>query len=175
MFESYPKLFELCISMVTALISLAYPLSIGQIDKMREKYKSRYVTQKFKKESLFIFFNILIVICIVELFIFPVIIKAFDTEYINLMLISIQGICVFMLSINTLRLLYLIIIYSDPFLYFNRTRVNETGKDLFDNLLILIQYASKNKTNADLFNDSMREFIRMIVEFQQGQLSNNEK
>ena len=107
MLEGYIELFELCIAMVTALLGLAYPLFIDKINQMSDKYKTRRISEKFKNETAYCCFNILIVVCIVELFVFPIIIIAYDTDYCNQLLITIQGICVFTLSIIMVRLIIL--------------------------------------------------------------------
>lgn len=175
MLESYPKIFELCISLLTALLGLAYPLFIDKINNMTEKYNTRYISKRFRCETSYCLFNVLIVVCIIELFAFPVIINAFNTEEVNLSLISIQGICVFILSIVMVRLYHLIMTYIDPFKFFNRIRANDTQEELFKDLQILIQYASKNKFNIDLFNDVMNELTTLLVQFQEKELSKHEK
>lgn len=171
MLESYPKIFELCISMLTALLGLAYPLFIEKINKMTEKYNTRYISERFRHETSYRLFNVLIMVCIMELFAFPVVINAFETEYINMLLITVQGICVFALSIVMVRLYHLIMTYADPFRFFNRIRANDTKEELFRDLQILIQCASKDKTNVDLYNDVMNELIMQLVQFQETELS----
>lgn len=171
MLESYPKIFELCISMLTALLGLAYPLFIDKINKMTEKNNTRHISEKFRCETSYRIFSVLIVICIIELFVFPVIINAFETECVNLSLITVQGICVFILSIVMVRLYHLIMTYADPFRFFNRIRANDTKEELFRDLQILIQCASKDKTNVDLYNDVMNELIMQLVQFQESELS----
>lgn len=174
MLESYPKIFELCISMITALLGLAYPLFIDKINKMAEKYNSRRISEKFKSETSYRIFNVLLLVCIIELFTFPVIIKAFNSGYANTLLITIQGICVFVLSVIMVRLYHLIIIYTDPYLFFNRIRANDTIEELFADLQILI-YASKNKSNIDLYNDVLNELAEQILNIQQCMLQNHDK
>lgn len=90
MLEGYIELFELCIAMVTALLGLAYPLFIDKINQMSDKYKTRRISEKFKNETAYCCFNILIVVCIVELFVFPIIIIAYDTDYCNQLLITME-------------------------------------------------------------------------------------
>ena len=171
MLEGYIELFELCIAMVTALLGLAYPLFIDKVNQMSDKYKTRRISEKFKNETAYCCFNILIVVCIVELFVFPIIIIAYDTDYCNQLLITIQGICVFTLSIIMVRLYHLIQTYNDPFRFFNRIRINETGENLIADLQILIQYASNNEAEKDLYNDAMQELMTQILNYQQKQLS----
>lgn len=171
MLESYSKIFELCISMLTALLGLAYPLFIDKINKMTEKYNTRHISEKFRRETSYRIFSVLIVISIIELFVFPVIINAFETECVNLSLITVQGICVFALSIVMVRLYHLIMTYADPFRFFNRIRANDTKEELFRDLQILIQCASKDKANVDLYNDVMNELITQLVQFQETELS----
>lgn len=117
-----------------------------------------------------------------ELFVFPIIIIAYDTDYCNQLLITIQGICVFTLSIIMVRLYHLIQTYNDPFRFFNRIRINETSENLIADLQILIQYASNNEAEMDLYNDAMQELMTQILNFQEEQLliyqqqnSNNEE
>lgn len=170
MLEGYIELFELGIAMVTALLGLAYPLFIDKVNQMTDKYKTRRISEKFKNEIAYCCFNILIVVCIVELFVFPIIIIAYNTEYCNQLLITIQGACVFILSIIMVRLYHLIQTYNDPFRFFNRIRINETSENLIADLQILIQYASNNEAERDLYNDAMEEFMTQILNFQQEQL-----
>ena len=174
MLEGYIELFELCIAMVTALLGLAYPLFIDKINQMSDKYKTRRISEKFKNETAYCCFNI------VELFVFPIIIIAYDTDYCNQLLITIQGICVFTLSIIMVRLYHLIQTYNDPFRFFNRIRINETSENLIADLQIL--YASNNEAEMDLYNDAMQELSTQILNFQEEQLliyqqqnSNNEE
>lgn len=156
--------------MVTALLGLAYPIFIDKLNQMTDKYKTRRISEKFRNEMAYRYFNILIVICIVELFVFPIIIIAYNTNYCNQLLITIQGICVFTLSIIMVRLYHLLQTYNDPFRFFNRIRINETRENLIADLQILIQYASNNETESDLYNDAMQELMTQILNFQQEQL-----
>lgn len=169
MLEGYIELFELSIAMVTALLGLAYPLFIDKVNQMTDKYKTRRISEKIKNETAYCCFNILIVVCIMELFVFPIII-AYNTDYCNQLLITIQGVCVFALSIIMVRLYHLIQTYNDPFRFFNRIRINETSEELIADLQILIQYASNNETESDLYNDTMEELMTQILNFQQEQL-----
>ena len=170
MLESYPKLFELCISMVTALLGLSYPLFINKIDKMTEKYNTRYISEKFTDEFSYRFFSILIIVCVIEMFTFPVIINAYQTEYVNQLLITVQSICVFVLSISMFKLFHILMVYTNPFRFFKRIRLKDKDEELFKDLQILIQYASKNKANIDLFNDAMAELMKQIVTYQETKL-----
>ena len=170
MLESYPKIFELCISMVTALLGLSYPLFIDKIDKMTERYNTRYISEKFTNEPTYLFFNVLIIVCIIEMFTFPVIINAYQTECVNQLLITVQAICVFALSIAMFKLFHLLMIYTNPFRFFKRIRLKDKDEELLKDLQILIQYASKDKANIDLFNDAMVELMKQIVAYQETKL-----
>ena len=101
---------------------------------------------------------------------FPIIIIAYNIDSCNQLLITIQGVCVFTLSIIMVRLYHLIQTYNDPFRFFNRIRINETSENLIADLQILIQYASNNEGERDLYNDAMEEFMTQILNFQQEQL-----
>ena len=116
MLEGYIELFELSIAMVTALLGLAYPLFIDKVNQMTDKYKTRRISEKFKNETAYCCFNILIVVCIMELFVFPIIIIAYNTDFCNQLLITIQGVCVFTLSIIMVRLYHLSSTYKCNFL-----------------------------------------------------------
>lgn len=171
MLEPYIEIFELCIAMVTALLGLAYPLFVDKINQMTDKYKTRRISKKFRSETAYRCFNVLIIICVVELFLFPLIITAYNSEYCNRLLISIQGICVFILSIVMIRLYHLLMTYNDPFRFFNRIRANERDENLIADLQILIQYASISDNTEDLYNDAMQELTMLIFNFQEEQLS----
>ena len=98
-----------------------------------------------------------------ELFVFPIIIIAYNTDFCNQLLITIQGVCVFTLSIIMVRLYHLIQTYNDPFRFFNRIRINETSENLIADLQILIQFASNNEAESDLYNDAMEELMMQIL------------
>ena len=170
MLESYPKIFELCISMVTALLGLSYPLFIDKINKMTERYNTRHISEKFTHEPSYLLFNVLIITCIVEMFTFPVIINAYQTECVNQLLITVQAICVFALSIAMFKLFHLLMIYTNPFRFFKKIRLKDKDEELLKDLQILIQYASNDKANIDLFNDAMAELMKQIVAYQETKL-----
>jgi len=157
--------------MVTALLGLSYPLFVEHINKMTDKYKTRHISDKFRSETAYRCFNVLIVVCVVELFLFPLVILVCHTEYCNQLLVCIQGICVFTLSMVVIRLYHLLMTYSDPFRFFNRIRANETDEHLIEDLQVLIQYASSSDDMDGLYHDAIRELMRLMLDFQQERLS----
>lgn len=171
MLESHIEIFELCIAMMTALLGLAYPLFIERISNIDGRYKSRRISQKFKCEYSYVFFNTLIVICIILLFTVPFIIAALNSNVWNQILITIQGLFVFVLSMTMVRLYHLILTYNDPEQLFNRIRANETEEERFEDLQILAELAASDETLVDLYNSCMEELAIHVFSFQQNELN----
>lgn len=63
------QIYELAISMVTALLGLAYPLFIDKINSIAKNYKSRQLSERFRGEFVYRAFNQLLVLCIMEMFV----------------------------------------------------------------------------------------------------------
>lgn len=168
MFESEFSTYELCISVVTALLGLAYPVFVDHINGIADKYQNREVSIKFQTEWVYIIFNKLMVVCIIELFLFPVLIYAFNTPFANHLLVSIQYICVFVLAMTMIRFYQLIMIYYDPHLFFNRVRDFADPQERIKFVRILTELgASEGQTYAKVYNDAMQYLAEEIMNYQE--------
>lgn len=165
------KILELTISMVTALLGLSYPLFIDLINKINEKYNSRRISDKFKSEILYKLFNLLMPTCIVELFTFPAIILYMGNPKWNIYLMTIQGICVFILSMCMICLYRLILIYIEPIRLLDLIRnSDESPRDQFEDTMEILQSASSDTINTELYNSCESDLIEHIMHFQQQEL-----
>lgn len=165
------KTLELTISMVTALLGLSYPLFIDLINKINEKYNSRRISEKFKNEILYKLFNILMIACIVELFTFPAIILYIGNPILNIYLITFHSICVFILCMCMICLYIRILTYLDPTSLLNFIRnSDESPRDQFEDIMEILQSASSDTTNSELYNSCESDLIEHIMHFQQQEL-----
>lgn len=167
MFESEFSTYELCISVVTALLGLAYPVFVDHINGIADKYQSREVSLKFQSEWSYKIFNRLMVVCIVELFLFPVLIYAFNTAYANHLIVSIQYLCVFVLAMTMVRLYQLMMIYYDPHLFLNMVRDFPDAQERLKFIRIIAEAgASEGRTYAKVYNDAMQSLAEEIMNYQ---------
>lgn len=169
------KMLELTISMVTALLGLSYPLFIDLINKINEKYNSRRISEKFKNEIIYKVFNYLMIACIVELFTLPAILLYTGSPKLDIYLITFHSICVFILCMCMICLYKLILIYLDPIKLLNFIRdSDESPRDKFEDIIEILQSASSDTTNSELYNSCESDLIEHIMHFQQQELKMRE-
>lgn len=175
MFTLEYKTLELCISVVTALLGLAYPMFIDHINGIADKYQSRAMSLKFQSEWAYIVFNVLMVACLIELFVFPVLSYAYHSVFLSQLLISMQYVCVFVLAMIMVMLYHLLMTYHDPYLLFNRVRDLPDDSERLTLARILADYGvSPNCPYDRLYDDVMEYIATEIMSFQQNVLNANE-
>ena len=167
------QIFELSISMVTALLGLAYPLFLDKINSIASTYKSRRLSERFRKEFVYRFFNFLLVSCIVEMFIIPFLLNEMISQYWETIILSFQGISVFVLSMCMVVLYDLLLTYNDPMRLFQRIRVSVDNIKKFDDLVDLMKYTATDEEQLNLYYQCLEEFDRMMLEFQNREAKNN--
>ena len=160
------QIYELAISMVTALLGLAYPLFIDKINSIASEYKSRRLSERFKYEPVYVVFNLLLLICIVEMFVIPFVLSAAQNNRLEIALLTIQGISVFVLSMCMVVLYDLLLIYNDSVRLFERIRGMEDKKQELADIVELMKYAAVDEERLDLFSQCVVEFGRLMMEFQ---------
>lgn len=159
-------IYELAISMVTALLGLAYPLFIDKINAIAKEYKSRRLSERFKKEPFYIVFNPLLIFCIVEMFIIPFVLTAMQNEVWEILLLTIQGVSVFILSMCMVALYDLLLTYNDAELLFDRVRNSEGDEQKLTDIEELMRYAATDEEKRMLYYRCVEELSRLICEFQ---------
>lgn len=169
------KTLELYISVVTALLGLAYPMFIDHINGIADKYQSRAMSLKFQSEWAYRVFYALMVACLIELFVFPVLNYAFHTDYLFQQLISVQYVCVFVLALTMVKLYHLLMTYHDPYLLFDRIRDLHDESERLTLARIIADYGASTNCPYDRLYDDVMEYIATeIMSFQQTVLNANE-
>lgn len=152
--------------MVTALLGLAYPLFIDKINSIATEYKSRRLSERFKHEPVYIAFNLLLLICIVEMFVIPFVLSAAQNSRLEITFLTIQGISVFVLSMCMVVLYDLLLTYNDSIRLFERIRGMEDKRQELTDIVELMKYAAVDEERQDLYNQCVAEFGRLVMEFQ---------
>ncbi len=171
---SFTQIYELAIAMVTALLGLAYPLFIDKINAIAKDYKSRRLSERFRGEFVYKIFNPLLVLSIVEMFVIPFVLSALQNSLWEIILLTIQGITVFVLSMTMVILYDLLLTYNDPVRLFERIRCSEDEKQKVKDLAELIRYTATDEEQYQLYSRCVSEFDRLLMEFQQNEMKNEE-
>ncbi len=169
------QIYELAISMVTALLGLAYPLFIDKINAIAKDYKSRRLSERFRGEFVYAVFNPLLGLCIVEMFVIPFVLSALQSTLWDTVLLTIQGVSVFVLSMCMVVLYNLLQTYNDPVRLFERIRVDQDDRQKLTDVTELMKYSASDEEQTQLFNRSVTEFYRLLMEFQQTEIKRNAK
>ena len=110
MFDFVNYTYSGIISVLSTLFGLAYPLILGCIEKIDSKYGSTKLTDRFKKETVFITFKNLLVANLIVAVLFPFLMDGCSHSR---WLISIQCICAIWMVFYAFRLFTLIMQYYD--------------------------------------------------------------
>lgn len=164
------QIYELAISMATALLGLAYPLFLDKIDLIAKEYKSRRLSERFKCELVYIVFDILLIFCIVEMFVIPFLLTALQSDIWNVVLLTIQGITVFVLAMCMVLLYHLLLAYNDPERLFERIRVSQDNVQKVTDIVEIMKYAATDEEQTLLYNRCVAEFDNLIMEFQKAEI-----
>ena len=171
MLTSFATIFELSISMVTALLGLAYPLFIDKINGIAAMYKSRRMSARFRSEPAYMVFNSFIFVAVIELFVFPFIIYALQSKQWEMILLVVQGVTVFILSLSMIQLYDLLMTYCNPESLCNRIRMASHPQRRIEDLMIIMEFAATDSMYNDLYATCQEEMFRHIMEFQQHELA----
>lgn len=110
MFDFINYTYSGIISVLSTLFGLAYPLVLGCIEKIDRKYGSTKLTERFKKELVYIRFRKWLVVNLIVAVLFPFLM---DGCSFGRSLIAIQSICVIWMVFYAFRLFALIMQYYD--------------------------------------------------------------
>ena len=168
MLKQYADLYQLALSLIPALLGLAYPLFIDKINDISEKYRSRRLSKRFRREFFYYFFNVILIINIVELFLVPFLISA--NQQLELFLLTLQAISVFLVSMCMIIIYDLLMTYNDPVRLLDRIRMSVDPVQRMTDLAELIQFAASDEKQSDLFNMCMTELYTHTMDFQQREL-----
>lgn len=169
MFE-LTSIFEISISFITALLGLSYPLFIDKISGIDKIYKNLKISKIFEDEILYKIFNVLIIVCIVELFIFPFVINAENSQTLGIIFLIIQTVCVFALTMDMTQLYFLIMVYNAPEKLSRRIILLPNSPKRLEELEIMIECTAANPMYRDVYSKCMEEFTNEIMAYQEKQL-----
>lgn len=110
MFDFVNYTYSGIISVLSTLFGLAYPLILGCIEKIDGKYGSTKLTDRFKNETVFIYFKNWLVVNLIVAVLFPFLM---DDCPFSRWLIAIQCICAIWMVFYAFRLFALIMQYYD--------------------------------------------------------------
>lgn len=170
---SFAVIFELSISMVTALLGLAYPLFIDKINGIASMYKSRRMSERFRNEFPYRLFNSFLFVSVLELFVFPFLIYAVQSTRLVFILLVLQGMTVFILSLSMIQLYDLLMTYCNPESLCRRIRMALQPQRRIEDLMIIMEFAATDAMYRDLYATCLEELYRHIMEFQQNELNQN--
>ena len=171
---SFLQIYELSISMVTALLGIAYPLFIDKIYGISERYKSRRLSERFQHEFSYQIFNRLLIACIIEMFIIPYIVLSIQNPIVEMWLITIHTISVFILAMCMIVLYDVIMIYNNPIRLFNYIRIAVNPRNRFLDIIDLALYAATDEEQIRLFEMCLNAISQHIIEFQQQEIDYND-
>lgn len=108
------------ISIFTAIISIAYPLYLENINKVDVTYHSTRLTARMRRQSQYKWFKVLIVFSMIETFVIPLITLFYGISCVKftLSLLIFQALTTFALMVSMLSLINIINLYSDPYSLF---------------------------------------------------------
>ncbi len=161
-FEFLNNSFSGAISIFTAVFGMAYPLLQECVQRIEDKYICSHIARRFKSESTYIIFNWLVVICMIEAVIFPLLLQLWNLNWWTCAVVGVQLLSVFCLMLFTVLLIQLILTYYDANTLFQRIR-NHHAEEELPNLLCLSQYASRNDLTS-LYDEVLTEIFRFIHE-----------
>ena len=167
------QIYELAISMVTALLGLAYPLFVDKISDIGDKYKSKRLSKRFRGEFVYSLFNVLLVISIVELFTIPFVLSGLKSSSWSIILLTVQGLFVFVLSMCMVVLYDLLLTYRDADKLFQRIRAGADNEQKLTDIVEMMKFAATDEERADLYSQCVSEFNRFVLEFQAQEMTRN--
>lgn len=170
---TFVQIYELGMSMVTALLGMAYPLFIDKINSIARTYKSRRLSDRFRGEFAYNVFNILLIVCITEMFVIPFVVTATQDSAWEMVLLIIQGVSVFILSMSMIALYDILLTYNDPIRLFQRMRTTVDNERRFLDIRELMLYAATDEEQTQLFESCMHELNRHLFDLLQSGLNNN--
>jgi len=163
-FEYLNNTFSGAISIFTAVFGMAYPLLQECIQRIEDKYICSHIAQRFKQEETYNRFNWLIVVCMIEAVLCPILLQLCVNNIWTCSIVAVQLISVFCLMAYTVRLIQLILIYYDVNRLFDRVKAHHDESEL-PNLLCICRYASRMDLNV-LYVDCMSEIFGFLFEQQ---------
>ena len=163
-FEYLNNSFSVAISIFTLIFGMAYPLLQEFVQRIEDKYVEPKLTKKFKSETEYILFNWLILTCMVEAVICPLLIQVWNNGWWTYGVIAFQLISVFCLMLDVVLLVQLILDYYDANQLYELINKHDDNSEL-PNMLCICKYASKHDLE-ELYGKGMSFIFKFIAEEQ---------
>ena len=102
--------FSGLLSILASLYGVGYPLIVQSIGSIYKQYDSDLISQRFSKEPVYKWFQILMIVNMTIAIIAPFILQA---SWFNQWVITVQAICIVALIGSSIMLFQLILLYSN--------------------------------------------------------------
>ena len=159
-------IYQLSLSMVTALLGLSYPLLIDKVNAISDKYESRWLSEMFQDETVYRLFHTLLCFCIIETFLIPYLVLQMGERVSPLIFLTIQAVTVFALTASMVVLYALIMTYYDARKLLRHIKQLRYSSRKLKCLQDLMVYASQNERDEDVFNECISEIWGIMLEYQ---------
>ena len=106
--------FSFLISLLSAILGICHPLLLESIRKIDEQYGSSILSARFQKESVFKWFQSLMIVCLCISFVVPFLMLLFDSHVLNICAVTVQSIVFLFLVLVLLSMFRLIQTYYNP-------------------------------------------------------------
>lgn len=159
---------SICVSFIATILGIAYPILLGVVSRLDEKYSSQTIVELFNKEEENIYFTLFLKVSLISLFIWvlklPPLVKIDSLNYI------ISNSAYFMLIFSTVILIISffyfvkkVLIYYTPTKYLpylinrHNKSTNENDYDFFNAISDMLYFSIKNQNEK--ISKSISEFM----------------
>lgn len=156
--------FSAFFSLASGMLGMAYPLIVQCIQRIDEKFHSDNLALRFRKEPLFMLFNVILVVSLLMAVFYVFFLSLFSNHVILVSLIAIQAIITVSLIVAMVLMVKLIFVYYTPSHLSTRILRTFSICDLNDLLDVCI-YAAKSEDD-DLFEKCHLQIRTVVYERQ---------
>ena len=159
--------FSGLLSILASLYGVGYPLIVQSIGSIYKQYDSDLISQRFSKEPVYKWFQILMIVNMTIAIIAPFILQA---SWFNQWVITVQAICIVALVGSSIMLFQLILLYSNAGNLLKRLEGSQIDKNNVMEILDIAIYADAQH-NLELYINSLSSVFSYIHQ-QQGDKPN---
>jgi hypothetical protein len=150
------QILDFSISIFTAILGIAYPLLLENMNTIDEKYHSAKITERLVRNTVIRRFDWVVVVCIIETVCFPLIILSLNGRYAScsLVIIMIHILTTFALMIGMIAIVRLIRLYNNAQELSQLLSDADNQQDKLENIDLLFDismYLSKIKNTEQMY------------------------